>query len=345
MKIELILILILVPIVMSKEVIINCQAHNEDMNSTNIKTCSVIRSLNITEENTKVLIVISKSEIGRTSASKVSWFKAENQTIFYFPEGISTNFSHISHLTIKNSHLKTIGSSKLRNFKNLSYLDLSYNEILIIEPALFQYNDKLKDIRLNNNNIYYIHHDSFLALQNINFLDIMNNKCYSSIAESHEQAMSIPQQTVCPLNVSELYEEIQNIKTNAESTKHVIFILNICIGASLVIIIVMFIFIYYNLTCKQSAVTDVDAKNNKEYISAMTKPMIYGFNDYVSSNESKLKANVDLEENYDEIRYSHYRGRVAVPETNTEDFYSDLSVLKIECAMKDDEESYNYSTV
>lgn len=335
---------------MSENVTIECKGDIEKVDNVNFTTCLVVQSLNIIEENVNITIVITTNNMSRrVNLPEIAWLKAENQTILYLPKGISSKLTNLTRLTIKNCQLKEISSKNLFEFSNLTYLDLSGNEIQFIAPSLFKHNKKLKVLLLNSNRIYYIHHDSFLALTNITLLQVRDNRCYSDEAMNHEQAMILPQNTFCPLNTTELRNEILKIKIQMEYNKAVFFVMILCLVMLLVIIIVMFIFISYKLSSKPSSASQNEARNPADNTSPLVKSVAYGFNEYISSNMTKLPEIIEVADEYDEINYMQYSKRVSMPKVNCEDFYAEPSVYGEQETQEndddDDDGSFVYSKV
>ncbi|XP_070504850.1 slit homolog 1 protein-like [Chironomus tepperi] len=334
--IEHILFLTLLPFVMSQAVNITCIGHYEvSSDGMNLTTCSKNDEIQITNQSTIVNIIIANTSTGRrVNALNVDWFKAENQTIYYLPNGIPSSLPKISHLTIKNSHLKMITSMNMKDFTNLTYLDLSGNEIQIIEPALFEYNQKLEVIMLNNNRIYYIHHEAFLLLSYIKLLDVMTNPCYSTVAQSHEQAVRIPQMTLCPLDIPKLLNQMNHIKYSLD-------IIFISIASLIIIIFIMFVI----MCCKLKSKANNSAQSNVKMVRnvpEIPKSVFYSHNNYNGGNKSEPK---EANDDYDEVNFSRPNVIGSAPEMNTDDFYDEIPIKKEENDQENNENSNIYARV
>jgi hypothetical protein len=130
-------------------------------------------------------------------------FKADGKTINYLPKGIGKCCTEMEVLVIKASKLKDITSDNLRDFPNLVHLDLSYNEIRILERDLFQNNSKLVNIHLNNNKIFVIFPTVFDGQKGLKKLYLKNNACRPNSDDTNEQIQEIKGNEICFKNVND----------------------------------------------------------------------------------------------------------------------------------------------
>ncbi|KAL7011222.1 hypothetical protein ACKWTF_014167 [Chironomus riparius] len=166
---------------------------------------------------------------------------AENKEIYYLPktvDGISLNA--ITMLKVINSSLREISSKVMKMLPNLKYLDLSWNDIAILEANLFQNNTKLSSIFLNNNKIFLIYPSTFNALSNLKVLNLENNLCINEKAQSNEKVKNIINlsrdicwtnstywsSTNCPLSIALLINSVRFVTiVNQEQLSHLIKII------------------------------------------------------------------------------------------------------------------------
>lgn len=80
----------------------------------------------------------------------------------------------ITRLIIQNNRIRTIDSS-VQFYSELTFLDLSYNHLLVIPARTFQYQKKLKELNLNHNKIGMIAIDTFIGLSTITSLNLGSN--------------------------------------------------------------------------------------------------------------------------------------------------------------------------
>lgn len=132
--------------------------------------CNVIEYLTIKYDNVEL------NAVNVTDNNRIEGFVAENMEIFHFPKRIDDHFPNLNTLIIKNCSLKAITSKNLKNFKLLQNLDLSYNEVEVLEEKVFYSDFTLLHIILNNNRIKHIHPLAFKPL-GLNYLDLENNEC------------------------------------------------------------------------------------------------------------------------------------------------------------------------
>lgn len=80
----------------------------------------------------------------------------------------------ITRLIIQNNKIRTIDSS-VQFYSELTFLDLSYNHLLVIPGRTFQYQKKLKELNLNHNKIGMISTDTFIGLSTLTSLNLGSN--------------------------------------------------------------------------------------------------------------------------------------------------------------------------
>lgn len=80
----------------------------------------------------------------------------------------------ITRLIIQKNKIRTIDSS-VQFYSELTFLDLSYNHLLMIPGRTFQYQKKLKELNLNHNKIGQILSDTFIGLSTLTSLNLGSN--------------------------------------------------------------------------------------------------------------------------------------------------------------------------
>ncbi|XP_070508527.1 uncharacterized protein [Chironomus tepperi] len=116
---------------------------------------------------------------------------AEDKTIHYMPSGLETCFTELKELTIKKSKLRRISPKNLQPFSSLEYLDLSGNELEILESNLFLHNPNLKELNLGYNRIAVVESNGLVGLSNLKKLDFSYNTCYTQPHNVHSTKTSI----------------------------------------------------------------------------------------------------------------------------------------------------------
>lgn len=92
----------------------------------------------------------------------------------------------LKRLVIKNNRIKTIDSS-VQFYAALTFLDLSYNELMNIPPRTFAYQRNLQELHLNHNKIGQISNMTFYGLVSVTVLNLRGNL----LAELENGAFSI----------------------------------------------------------------------------------------------------------------------------------------------------------
>lgn len=80
----------------------------------------------------------------------------------------------IKSLIMKNNKIKSIESA-IQFYPDLEILDLSGNHLLKLPSRTFQYQKKLKEMRLNSNKIGHIEADTFHGMESIQILNLRGN--------------------------------------------------------------------------------------------------------------------------------------------------------------------------
>ncbi|VDK72824.1 unnamed protein product [Litomosoides sigmodontis] len=82
----------------------------------------------------------------------------------------------ITSLTMVNCTLKRLDPDVLELYPDLEYLDLSFNEIDVLDVKIFKYQTKLRVLRLRGNQLSSIQPDSFVGLSQLQMLDLSANR-------------------------------------------------------------------------------------------------------------------------------------------------------------------------
>uniref|UniRef100_A0A1I8MD81 Uncharacterized protein n=1 Tax=Musca domestica TaxID=7370 RepID=A0A1I8MD81_MUSDO len=80
----------------------------------------------------------------------------------------------IQRLVIKNNKIKTIDSS-IQFYAELTFLDLSYNDLVTIPQRTFAFQRKLQELHLNHNKIGQINNKTLMGLSAVTILNIRGN--------------------------------------------------------------------------------------------------------------------------------------------------------------------------
>lgn len=169
------------------------------------KCCAVYdENLNITKEDTIIKIV--------KASDKFDGILIENKNVNYLPE---INYTHpmnnnIRFVRVKNSKLQKIKTENFKNYQYLIYLDVSWNQIKILERNLFSLCQKLQRILLNNNEILFVDSAAFNNLTKLQFLTLENNHCCDGIGENQTQVKNLINSTSLSL---QKFEKLSLIST------------------------------------------------------------------------------------------------------------------------------------
>ena len=123
------------------------------------------------------------------SNSHVAGFTAEDKNVQFFPRGLEQIFKNIKVICINKCQLKDVRQHDLKQFNQLQYLSLEYNDIEILEANLFKYNPELQLIRFHDNKLVHIDANVFNNLWKLVHLELRSNPCISLDANNDRSAM------------------------------------------------------------------------------------------------------------------------------------------------------------
>lgn len=103
----------------------------------------------------------------------------ENKNVFFLPRKIGLKFPNLEEFTAKKCSLSIIRSFYFDFMRRVQFIDLSFNEISIIEKRSFRDLFRLKYLFLGNNRIEDLDKEMFQALVNLKYLDVSYNKIKS----------------------------------------------------------------------------------------------------------------------------------------------------------------------
>ncbi|CAG9797210.1 unnamed protein product [Chironomus riparius] len=152
-------------------------------------SCEVMNNPQIsTVESALIRNIIGDHEDSK-SIDDVTFFRADNKGIEYFPRGLEKFFINLQGIVIGVNKLKEIRSSDLKPFPNLTYLNLGENLIQVLEDGVFDYNPELEVLAFWGDKIIHIGEHVFSNLQKLTSLGLGNNVCIVLIAEQNTTAV------------------------------------------------------------------------------------------------------------------------------------------------------------
>lgn len=178
----------------------------------NISVCEVVNKVEIKVDN--ILCKISNPTTGLINGEYVvnfiESFVAKSKEIHYLPTQLGTKLPDLIEIVINYSKLKEISSNSLETFKELRFLDLRWNEIIVLESFLFKNNEHLKFIWLSFNKIQYINPAAFDDLQHLDLLELTGNVCYSFKSTTIQDIKNIQNKSLCSSELVQIIEELNN---------------------------------------------------------------------------------------------------------------------------------------
>lgn len=121
----------------------------------------------------------------------------------------------IKQLIMKNNKIKSIESA-IQFYPDLEFLDLSGNHLLKLPSKTFQYQKRLREMRLNNNKIGQIEADTFHGMESLqilnlrgNLVDLLEHNSFSSLMSLEE--LNLGQNRISEIK-SDAFYRLNNLK-------------------------------------------------------------------------------------------------------------------------------------
>lgn len=123
------------------------------------------------------------------SNDDVTFFRADNKGIKYFPQGLELFLPNIKGIVVGINKIKEIRSSELKSYPNLTYLNFGQNSIEVLEDGLFDHNPNLEILVFQTNKIVHIGMDLFSSLPKLTSLSLEKNICINLRAQQNSTAV------------------------------------------------------------------------------------------------------------------------------------------------------------
>lgn len=143
------------------------------------------------KDNREITAIEGEHEHGHTS-DDVQFFLSYNKRVSFFPREITQFFKNIEHVRVEECRLQEITKHDLKQFGDkLKILDLTLNELQVIEGDLFEFNVNLVKIVLDLNKIKQVGNGAFGGLNGLNILWFQSAKqCVNFKANSRENVLA-----------------------------------------------------------------------------------------------------------------------------------------------------------
>ncbi|KAG5667906.1 hypothetical protein PVAND_015871 [Polypedilum vanderplanki] len=114
-------------------------------------------------------------KISMSEEHNIKILSVENQTINFLPHNLKI-FHKLEELNFKNNEMKEIGQKKFAGLEKLKTLKIIQNNLTEISSDNFVDLKNLENLNLRNNKIAKIHPNAFLTLENLKILQLDENK-------------------------------------------------------------------------------------------------------------------------------------------------------------------------
>jgi len=182
--------------------------------------CFVVNNPNILAEESAQINGFNGTHEGSKSNDDVNSFYANYKTIQFFPKMLNI-FKNLKMISIISCELKEIHQSDLKVFNNLVYIDLSCNQIDVIEEELFKFNLFLELLEFGKNKIIHIDPNVFDHLSRLRSFGFFGVPCVNqNIDDSMEQVQEVLKIVKSNCSSSEfllLENQIKNIKIESNA--------------------------------------------------------------------------------------------------------------------------------
>ncbi|KAL7011232.1 hypothetical protein ACKWTF_014175 [Chironomus riparius] len=253
--------------------------------SDNTNVCEVTNFL-------QVLDGIDEHSLNFTTIppQNITGFTAANMKLQRIPKGIDKFIPNLVVLSITNSELKAIVPEDLQPFPLLKIVNLTGNEIEILQENLFVFNPNLQVLSLDSNKIKQIHPKVFENLKELIYLGLMDNICvdlrFSDPNSIGSSLAELNWTTLCSYANDSIDTNLTSGKT-PESTKNFQIFSLIVTFLLFLIIIIAFLFarcnkrFQYRISVRMSRTSNVNQENQEEN---------------VTKNEVKIEGNQEAED-------------------------------------------------
>ncbi|CAG9811003.1 unnamed protein product [Chironomus riparius] len=170
----------------------------------------------ITTRNSTVDIVYGRltSHASEKSNNDVTELFINRKTLHFMPTNFGEIFKNLKYLAVWNSQLEEINQPDLKQFPNLVYLCLRFNNFEYLDADLFKFNPKLEFVRLFGNKIKEIHTTAFEGLTSLKTLNLERNICVDKMFVNSEDEVKEFVENLP--NLCQFSNEIANFTENSE---------------------------------------------------------------------------------------------------------------------------------
>lgn len=123
----------------------------------------------------------------KRNSSILGFSMHQKQDTKFIPRHIGMKFPNLEELIVCNSSLEIIHSFYFDNMRRVQFIDVSFNQIIVIEKRSFKDLFYLKYLLLGNNKIETLERDLFTSMVNLKNLDLAHNR----ISELHPTTFQI----------------------------------------------------------------------------------------------------------------------------------------------------------
>ncbi|KAL7019586.1 hypothetical protein ACKWTF_011173 [Chironomus riparius] len=139
--------------------------------------CEVKNNPNITSKESAQISSVAGSHHWFKNNNDVAGFAVKSQTVHYFPIGLHDTFKNLKLISIKKCGLKEIHQSDLKGFSKLTFLNLAFNDLEVIEKGLFDFNPNLKILGFYESKVTHIDFNAFDNLNKLTYLWVYAIPC------------------------------------------------------------------------------------------------------------------------------------------------------------------------
>jgi len=251
-----------------------------------------------------------------------SMFKSE---ILYFPLGIDKCFPDLTALIITDSKLRKITAENLKGFPHVTYLDLSSNNLVMLEANLFKFNTKLEEVHLKQNIISFIDPSVLDNLKNLKMMDLSDNKnCYPGLKVISGNAELIMQKIQNSCSCPQLQSIIQEL---SETNRH--YSLNYpSLKLKLMLVTLLFVAVTITLHVALCMILYRKPSGTK---SNMNPSNGYNSNNYITQSQTGIKQHFVHDQINKLNRGNLYSENVNYEEISANvsgDYYSEVNLIK-----------------
>jgi hypothetical protein len=162
---------------------LNCQYEYIENCVLNCYQCTSVKFI-VTKPN-QTVTDINGEHLEYENSQDANSLRIIDQIVKFFPSGLGHHFPYLLVLKIWSSSLSHLSQRDLKEFKYLTDLSVSGNNLEVLDSNLFDFNHHLKHIDFTRNRIKHVGLNLLKPLHKLAFADFYQNDCIRSVSSAN----------------------------------------------------------------------------------------------------------------------------------------------------------------